>query len=108
MPSYSESFGLVVSEAMACGCAVVVSKTGFAASLKSGEEALVVESYGASSYVAAVESLLADESYRQRVARRGYDKVQRLNWTDAGLELERFFLSLVAVPLHRTASASTS
>jgi glycosyltransferase involved in cell wall biosynthesis len=108
MPSYSESFGLVVSEAMACGCAVVTSKTGLAAGLNSGEEALVVGTYDAPAYVDAVESLLADEGYRQRIAFQGHAAVQRLNWTVAGLELERFFLSLVVEPLGGSMSASPS
>jgi glycosyltransferase involved in cell wall biosynthesis len=104
MPSYSESFGLVVSEAMACGCAVVGSKTGFCASLLDGVEALVVDTYALAPYVAAVESLLSDEERRQAIARRGYERVHRMDWNAAGARLEAFYASL-RVPSPSGASA---
>lgn len=96
MPSYSESFGLVVSEAMACGCAVVASATGFAAGLRNGEEAMVVERQDAAAFGAAVERLLADEDLRRAVAARGHARVQSLRWSDAGRQLEHFYRGLAA------------
>ncbi|MBY0425107.1 MAG: glycosyltransferase family 4 protein, partial [Cytophagales bacterium] len=43
LPSIVESFGLVMAEAMACGCALVATNVGFAQELKNGEEAIIVD-----------------------------------------------------------------
>ena len=108
MPSYSESFGLVVSEAMACGCAVVASKTGFAASLVTDEEALVVADYAADSYVHAVDRLLIDEALRARIAQAGHQRVQRMRWTEVGAQLEAFYRALKACPKPPLLTVSSS
>src|SRR5438270_526832 len=42
-PSVIESFGLALAEAMACGCAVVATKVGFAAGLNDGVDAILLE-----------------------------------------------------------------
>lgn len=92
LPAYYESFGLVAAEAMACGCAVVASPTGFAADLIDGQEAIVTSGFGAEQLIAAVERLLQDDALRERVARGGHQRVQSLNWTEATKELESFYL----------------
>lgn len=108
MPSYSESFGLVVCEAMACGCAVVASKTGFAASLATGEEALVIPDYRVESYVHAVDRLLTDEALRQRVAQGGHRRAQRMRWAEVGAQIDTFYNSLTASALANAETASSS
>jgi glycosyltransferase involved in cell wall biosynthesis len=96
MPSYSESFGLVVTEAMACGCAVVASKTGYAATLLGHEEAMIVDSHEASGYIAAAGALLRDDALRRRIAARGRQRVQALRWHEAGVALDALYRSLSA------------
>jgi glycosyltransferase involved in cell wall biosynthesis len=105
MPSLSESFGLVVSEAMACGCAVVASNTGFAAGLESGVEALIVDGYTAADYTLAVQRLLDDDDLRRDIAARGHARVQRLRWSEAGGRLEQFYRGLLPAPTGRTREA---
>ena len=39
-----ESFGMVCSEAMACGCILISTRVGFAAGLKDGEEYISIDS----------------------------------------------------------------
>lgn len=91
MPSRYESFGLVAAEAMACGCALVASRTGFADALKSGEEAMIVEGVESGAWVKALHGLLVDEPLRWRLARNGHYRVQSLNWADAGGRLDAFY-----------------
>ena len=95
VPSYSESFGLVSAEAMSCGCALVATRTGFAADLVSGEEAMVLSKFSAGQLVQAVTALLQDDNLRQRLAMQGYRRVQALRWRTTSQELERFYVRCV-------------
>jgi glycosyltransferase involved in cell wall biosynthesis len=87
-PSHYESFGLVIAEAMACGCAVVASRTGFAANLTDGVEACLLPSAASPHLYSAVRNLLQDEALRKRVALAGYQRVQSLEWSAAASQLE--------------------
>ncbi|HEX8140333.1 MAG TPA: glycosyltransferase family 4 protein [Pyrinomonadaceae bacterium] len=88
VPSIYESFGLVTAEAMACGCAVVASRTGFAFNLKNGEEAMLLDEPRSPHLYNAVEQLLKDEPLRLRIAQGGYIRVQNLRWDIAVKRLE--------------------
>lgn len=83
MPSAYESFGLVGAEAMACGCALVASRTGFAADLRHEHEAVVVAERTPEAWRTALAGLVADEERRRRIARGGHARVQALRWSDA-------------------------
>jgi glycosyltransferase involved in cell wall biosynthesis len=91
VPSIYESFGLVTAEAMACGCAIVASPTGFAASLHSGEEALILESLTPSCLYYSLRELMTNESRRTHIARNGYQRVQKLRWDTAVEKLEETY-----------------
>lgn len=95
MPSYSESFGLVTAEAMSCGCAVVATRTGFAADLNDGQEALILASFTAQDLADAASKLIEHDSLREAIARNGHERVQTLRWSAAAKELESFFLRLL-------------
>lgn len=92
MPSIYEGFGMVASEAMACGCAVVATRTGFLASVIDGEEALLLERSEGVQLAAAVSRLLLDERLRQRIAKNGWKRVQGLCWDRAVEQLECTYL----------------
>lgn len=94
MPSYSDSFGLVTAEAMACGCAVVATRTGFAADLEDRKEVMLQAGFSGSDLVAAVTPLLEDDAFRQALADRGFERVQSLRWPAAAKVLESFYLQL--------------
>ncbi len=96
MPSAFESFGLVAAEAMACGCAVVASQTGFAADLKAEEEAVVVTARTTAAWLTALSDLLNDEARLTRIARGGHARVQSLRWAHAIEHLTTFYERLVA------------
>lgn len=87
LPSLYESFGLAAAEAMACGCALVATRVGFAADLVDGEEAVTVERPEVDLITAAVLRLAGDDALRRRIARRGFERVQGLRWDDAAAKL---------------------
>jgi glycosyltransferase involved in cell wall biosynthesis len=88
MPSVYESFGMVSTEGMACGCALVGTRTGFAASLKDGEEVMHVDLADKRSLPRAISALLNDDQLRQRIASNGWKRVQTLRWPEAASTLE--------------------
>jgi glycosyltransferase involved in cell wall biosynthesis len=98
MPSQYESFGLVASEAMSCGCALVASVTGIAADLVPDEEAVLVPSREPAAWIEAVGQLLGDSSRRIRIAKAGQARVQSLRWPDATRLLARSYERLLGAP----------
>jgi len=93
--SVYESFCLASAEAMACGCALVASKVGFAASLIDGEEALLFPSTSNPSLIDCLSRFAQDELLRRRIAERGYRRVQELRWDTAANRLEDAYQSWV-------------
>lgn len=91
LPSFYESFGLVLAEAMACGCAVVASRVGFAASLTHSEEALIIDPPIPPQLYEAVKQLILDEDLRLKLAKAGYQRVQNLRWPSAISRLEDLY-----------------
>jgi len=96
LPSFYESFGLVLAEAMACGCAVVASRVGFAASLTHGEEALIIDPPISPQLYEAVKELILDETLRLKLAKAGYQRVQTLRWPSAISRLETLYSNWLA------------
>jgi glycosyltransferase involved in cell wall biosynthesis len=96
VPSIYESFGLVTAEGMACGCAVVATRTGFACDLQDRCEAVLLEHPAAADLYEGVKALLVNEPLRLQVARAGYDRVQRLDWPSAVTRLEDCYRSWLA------------
>jgi glycosyltransferase involved in cell wall biosynthesis len=89
VPSLYESFGLVIAEALACGCPVVANPVGFATMLKEDEEVILMKEWTVEGLFVACQRLIEDEGLRQVVAQRGYERVQSLRWaTNADLYLD--------------------
>lgn len=95
VPSIYESFGLVAAEAMACGCALVASRTGFAESLADGTEAMLLAGSTSPSLASAVARLIADKPLRDSVARAGWARAQTLRWENSVSALEGFYTMLL-------------
>lgn len=91
LPSIYESFGMAATEAMASGCALVGTNTGFTASLRHLEEAFLMDNPDAASLELGVSALLADDGLRRRLATRGYERVQKLRWDTAIERLEKAY-----------------
>jgi glycosyltransferase involved in cell wall biosynthesis len=83
-PSIYESFGLVIAEAMASGCAVVASPVGFAAHLADGVEVLHCDAGEPGRLAEALETVARDRALRLRIVQGGWNRVQALTWQSAG------------------------
>lgn len=96
--SLYESFGLAAAEAMACGCALVATRVGFAASLLAGKEALLTKPGSEDELAAALQRMAADDELRRRIALGGYQRVQSLEWSRAGESLAATYQEWLAAP----------
>lgn len=90
-PSLYEGFGMAITESMACGCAVVVTPTGFGASIKNGEDGVVCGFRDVAAMAAAVNQLLHDDAGRFRLAAKGRERVSRLGWSEQVRKLETVY-----------------
>jgi glycosyltransferase involved in cell wall biosynthesis len=92
LPSYSENFGIVVAEAMAMGCPVVVTPEVGIAQLVESAGAGVVASNDPPKLAAAIVALLADEARRRELGGRGREFARaHLSWTGVVEQMEHLY-----------------
>jgi glycosyltransferase involved in cell wall biosynthesis len=72
-----EGLGLVVAEAMACGCPVLVGDVAGVRDLVDGRTGALVDASDHRALAATVSSLLADETRRRQLGEMGREHVQR-------------------------------
>jgi glycosyltransferase involved in cell wall biosynthesis len=86
LPSVEDGFGLVLTEAMACGCPVISStNTGAADLYQDGKEGFIVPARDASSLRCALQRLVDESGLQERMREEALAKVQSLGgWTDYG------------------------
>jgi len=92
LPSYSENFGNAVAEAMAMGCAVVVTpEVGLAELVRASGAGMVVD--GAPRILAeTIRALLQDSSRRRSMGERGRLAArQQLSWESAAGQMESLY-----------------
>ena len=78
-PSFYESFGLVSLEAMACGCPVVVSRTGGAPEA-AGDAAVYVDPLNVEEITTSILRVLTSPSLRRCLIEKGFENVSRFSW----------------------------
>jgi glycosyltransferase involved in cell wall biosynthesis len=78
-PSYSESFGLPLVEAMACGCPVVTSSGGACPEIV-GDAAIVVEPADIEGISKAINSILLDRELWQTLSEKGLNRAADFSW----------------------------
>ncbi|HEY9869768.1 MAG TPA: glycosyltransferase family 4 protein [Candidatus Obscuribacterales bacterium] len=94
-PSQYEGYGMAVTEAIRCGCAVVATPTGFAAELENGREAILCGFDDVDAMVSAIARLLDDEDLRRRIASQAWIRTQGMTWEAAVVKLESTYAQWV-------------
>lgn len=80
VPSYSESFGLVAIEALACGTPVVAARVGGLPTAV-GDAGVLVDGHATSDWADALGALLGDDVRRAGLARRARDHAATFGWS---------------------------
>jgi glycosyltransferase involved in cell wall biosynthesis len=91
-----ESFGMVCSEAMACGCMLLSTDVGFASSLKDGEEYIRIDRNNTDTITNRLLDIERDDTKYRTLIEKGYTKVQKLEWTAALDSLEGHYRGLLS------------
>jgi glycosyltransferase involved in cell wall biosynthesis len=78
-PSLYEGFGLPVLEAFACGCPVALSDASCFPEI-AGDAALYFDPTDTLSIASVLERLLLDGAERQRLVRRGQERLKKFSW----------------------------
>lgn len=85
-PSYSESFGIPLIEAMACGCPVISSNTSACPEVV-GEAGLLVDPYSVEDIQRALKRVMQDEELQERLARDGLSRAGQFTWEPSAEKL---------------------
>lgn len=95
-PSRYEGYGMAITEAMACGCAVVTTPTGVGAMLRDGEEARICGFGDRAAMGAAIRELLQEEPQRRRLVQAGRQRAAALTWPAQVSKLNDLYTGWVA------------
>ncbi len=107
LPSYNENFGIVVLEAMAAGCPVVVTpEVGLAAAVRESGAGLVVPGTPAA-LAEAMGTLLADETMRARMGAAGRQAAQSFSWPAIARKMDEVYLTCIGEKTAHVATVRT-
>jgi glycosyltransferase involved in cell wall biosynthesis len=81
LPTLSEGFGKAIVEAMACGLAPVTTNVaGPLEIVQDGRDAIVVPTRNSSAIVQALDRLIRDRAYLEKLRRNAYETAQNYGW----------------------------
>ncbi len=81
VPSYNESFGLVAVEAQASGAPVVAAAVGgLTTVVRDGQSGLLVDSHDPLDWARALEPVVVDPAYRDRLAVGALEHARQFSW----------------------------
>lgn len=97
--SISESFGVAVLEASACGIPVIVSDTGGLPEVaKNNETGFIVPSRNPDAAAEAIIKLIEDEALRKRMGAEGRNFVlQNYEWKDCASRMEKLYEDIITM-----------
>lgn len=95
LPSLSDAFGLVVTEALACGLAVIVTpNTGASEIIRDGREGYVVPIRRADIIASRLEALYSDRTKLAEMSRRAQQTAEENSWENYRTNWVRMIRSL--------------
>src|SRR5207247_1943459 len=80
-------------EAMACGCPVITSTTGYAPEV-AGDAALLVDPHQPDAIADAMRTVLSDDARRSQMTQAGLRWVKEFSWEKCAVETVALFESL--------------
>ncbi len=92
-PSVYEAFGIPVCEAMACGCPMVVARTG-ALPETAGEAGMCVDPMNPAEMADTLYALWTDDGLRRRLAEKGLARSRQFSWAKCARETLAVFETL--------------
>jgi len=98
-PSFHESFGMPILEAMACGCPVVTSNV-FACPEVAGDAALLVNPFDIKDIALGIYRIIEDDALREELARRGIERSKLFTWRKSALMHLKIYESLMGDELY--------
>ncbi len=97
LPSYSESFGLVALEAMACGTPVVVSRVGgLKTFVKDGETGYLVPWHCPEPFAQRLDMLLANPALRSAMGRAARAQAEGMGWSGVADRMQQVYSAITS------------
>ncbi|MBE8540563.1 glycosyltransferase [Geoglobus acetivorans] len=78
-PSFHESFGMPILEAMACGCPVITSNV-FSMPEVAGKTAILVDPYNPEKIANAIYKVVSDKKLRRKLTKWGIERAKKFTW----------------------------
>lgn len=92
-----ESFGIILLEAMACGCPIVASDIiGYRWVLDEGQQGLLVPPKDEEALAAALRRLILDPELRRRMGASGVEKAKAFSWSSIAERVLGYYEDLIA------------
>ena len=100
-PSVNDGFGMVIGEAMACGCPVICSENcGGADLFQDGQEGYIVPIRNPVAITERLEQLAQDPNHREQMSRYCLERIGKIGgWDTYGEEFVSVLSSVLSVPL---------
>ena len=92
-PSLYEGFGIPVLEAMACGAAVLTSKTSSLPEV-AGDAALFVDPESVDEIERGIELLAEDQKLRTELVAKGFERIKKFSWRETARQTLKVYESL--------------
>ena len=94
-PSLYEGFGFPPLEAMACGTAVVASRSSAIPEVV-GRSGLLVNPFRVDAIAEAIRSLLQNDGFRQAIGRQGRSRAEAFDWDDSARRVLAVYREVMA------------